>query len=119
MTKKEQLKINEKVEAIFEEVYHIDMHERASEWKRLRKCSAYVCKFGRFYILKSYRTIVAAIDTCDDTCYDFLRIVYGYTPTSAQHIAKFRNDYGAGKCGCTNVLTWRNVKYCKIYLGED
>lgn len=33
MTKKEQLKINEKVEAIFEEVYRIDMHERASAGK--------------------------------------------------------------------------------------
>ena len=109
MTKKEQLKINEKVEAILYEVYHIDRHERASEWKRLRKSSAYVCKLGRFYILKSYSTIVAAIDTCDDNCYDFLRLVYGYTATSAQHIAKFRNDYGAGKWGCANVLTWRKV----------
>lgn len=66
-----------------------------------------VCKLGRFYILKSYRNIVAAIDTCDDNCYDFLRLVYGYTATSAQRIAKFRNDYGAGKWGCANVLTWR------------
>ena len=26
-------------------------------------------------------------------CYDVLRLVYGYTSTSAQHIAKFRHDY--------------------------
>lgn len=110
MTKKEQLKINEKVEAIFEEVYRIDVHERVSKCKRLRTCSAYVCKLGRFYILKSYRTIVAVIDTSDDTCYDFLRKVYCYTSTSAQHIAKFRHDYGQGKWGCANVLTWRQVR---------
>lgn len=107
MTKKEQLEINEKVDEICEEIYNLGMHERAGEWKRLRTCSAYVCKLGRFYILKSYRTIVAAIDTSDDTCYDFLRKVYGFTSTSAQHIAKFRHDYGTGKWGCTNELTWR------------
>lgn len=100
-----QLSTNEKVEAICEEIYNLDMHERASEWKRLRTCSAYVCKLGSFYILKSYRTIVAVIDMRDDTCYDFLRKVYGYTSTSAQHIAKFRHGYGQG-----NVLTWRWVQ---------
>lgn len=109
MAKDCQVEINKKVDAICEEIYNLDKHERASEWKRLRTCSAYVCKLNRFYILKSYRTIVAAIDTRDDTCYDFLRKVYGYTTTTAQHIAKFRNDYGAGKCGCTECLTWRDL----------
>lgn len=109
MTKKEQLEINEKVDEICEEIYNLDMHERASEWKRLRTCSAYVCKLGSFYILKSYRTIVAVIDTRDDTCYDFLRKVYGYTSTSAQHVAKFRHDYGAGKYDCAECLTRRTV----------
>lgn len=109
MKREEQLLINKKVDAICEEIYNLDMHERASEWKRLRTCSAYVCKLGSFYILKSYRTIVAAIDMRDDTCYDFLRKVYGFTSTSSQHIAKFRHDYGAGKWRCANVLTWREV----------
>lgn len=53
---------------------------------RERTCSAYVCKLGRFYILKSYRTIVAAIDTRDDICYDFLRKVYGYTFRNSRKI---------------------------------
>lgn len=106
MTKKEQLKINENVETICEEIYNLDIHERASEWN----VCAHVCKLGRFYILKSYRNIVAVIDTSDDTCYDFLRKVYGYTSTSAQHIAKFRHDYGQGKWGCANVLTRRQVR---------
>lgn len=109
MRKDCQVEINKKVDAICDEIYNLGMHERASEWKRLRTCSAYVCKLGRFYILKSYRTIVAAIDTKDDTCYDFLRKVYGYTSTSSMHITKFNRDYGRGKWGCTESLTWREV----------
>lgn len=109
MRKDCQVEINKKVDSVYEEIYNLCMYEGASEWKRLRTCSAYVCKLGRFYILKSSRTIVAAIDTEDDTCYDFLRKVYGYTATAAQHIAKFWHDYGTGKCGCKGCLTWREV----------
>ena len=109
MRKDCQVEINKKVDAICEEIYNLDMHECASEWKRLRTYSAYVCKLNRFYILKSYRTIVAVIDTEDDICYDFLRKVYGYTATSAQHISKFQLDYGAGTWGCANCLTWREA----------
>ena len=109
MKKQEQLLINEKINAICEEIYKLDMNQPVSEWKRLRTCSAYVCKLGRFYILKSYRTIIAVIDISTDTCYDFLREVYGYTSTSSQHIAKFRKDYGAGKYGCAECRTGRKV----------
>lgn len=109
MTKDCQVEINKKVDEVYEEIYNLCMYEGASEWKRLRTCSAYVCKLGRFYILKSYRTIVAAIDTDGDICYDFLRKVYGYTATSAQHITKFEIDYGTVKWGCTERLTWREV----------
>ena len=109
MRKDCQVEINKKVDEVYEEIYNLFMNEGASEWERLRKCSAYVCKIGRFYILKSYRTIVAAIDTKDDTCYDFLRKVYGYTPTSSMHITKFNRDYGRGKWGCTESFTWREV----------
>lgn len=109
MRKDCQVEINKKVDEVYEEIYNLFMHEGASEFKRLRKCSAYVCKLGRFYILKSYRTIVAAIDTKDDTCYDFLRKVYGYTSTSAMHITKFNRDYGRGKWGCTESFTWREL----------
>ena len=62
-----------------------------------------------YYVLCSYCTIVAVIDTHTDTLYDFLRYVYGYTSTSAQHISKFNQDYGMGKWGCTNRLTYREV----------
>ena len=63
---------------------------------RLRKCNAIAYEFetekGRVYVLKSYNTIVAAVDA-SGKCYDFLRYVYGYTATSAQHISKFFHDY--------------------------
>ena len=60
---------------------------------RLRSCRAYVITTPSYYLLQSYHTIVAVIDRETGACYDFLRVAYGYTSTSAQHIAKFRNDY--------------------------
>lgn len=63
--------------------------------KRLRSCNACVMETKNFYILQSYNTKVAAIDKATGVLYDFLRYVYGYTATSAQHIAKFAKDYGA------------------------
>ena len=60
---------------------------------RLRSCRAYVITTPGYYILQSYRTIVAVINRETGACYDFLRTAYGYTSTSAQHIAKFRSDY--------------------------
>ena len=76
---------------------------------RLRSCTAHVYRKGKYYVLRSYSTLIAFIDTETDTCYDVLRYVYGYTSTSAQHIAKFRHDYGAGKWGCERELTYYPV----------
>ena len=69
-----------------------DLRNGVQSVSRLRSCNAYVLASSNYYLLKSYSTIVAAIDA-DGNVYDFLRCVYGYTATSAQHIAKFRNDY--------------------------
>lgn len=77
--------------------------------KQLRSCQAYVLETENYYVLKSYSTIVAFIDKESDTLYDVLRLVYGYTSTSAQHIAKFNHDYCAGYYGCKYVKTWRPV----------
>lgn len=83
---------------------------------RLRSCSAYVVdavdrETGEvlFHVLTSYNTIVALIDPVTDTLYDFLRYVYGYTSTSAQHISKFSHDYGRGNWGCANTLRYYPV----------
>lgn len=61
---------------------------------RLRSCSAYVFESENFYFLRSYSTVVACINKTTGQKYDFLRLVYGYTSTSAQHISKFFHDYG-------------------------
>lgn len=110
MKKSEQLAINEQV-LEYMQVYNdwCDNHNVCPNWKQLRSCSAEVAQIGNWYVLRSYRTIVAIIDTKTDTLIDFLRYVYGYTATSAQHISKFNQDYGMGKWGCTNRLTYRDI----------
>ena len=64
---------------------------------QLRTCKASVYETKNWFILRSYRTIVAAIHKDTHIGYDFLRYVYGYTATSAQHIYKFFADYDADK----------------------
>lgn len=74
--------------------------EKASgTWHRLNSCNAWykVCYNGDI-ILRSYATIVAAIPaTHPGTCFDFSRVVYGYTATTTQHISKFANKFSATK----------------------
>ena len=107
MKKSEQMAINAKVQAVVEDFYKNEEH--TEEVGRLRSCSAYVMRQGKYYYLVSYRTIIAVIDTTTDTLYDFLRMVYCYTATSAQHIAKFRHDYGSGKWGCEHEFRYYPV----------
>ena len=114
MKKSEQLAINEQVVSLVNRFNNTNNY--ALNWRRLRSCSAEVapiidCETGEllYYALRSYNTVVAAIDVRTDTLYDFLRYVYGYTSTSAQHISKFSKDYGMGKWGCAHSLTYREV----------
>ena len=114
MKKSEQLAINEQVLTLINDFNTTNNY--TGNFKRLRSCSAEVApvidaETGEllYYVLRSYNTIVAAIDVHTDTLYDFLRYVYGYTSTSAQHIAKFSKDYGIGKWGCANRLTYYSV----------
>ena len=103
MKKSEQFEINNEVLiALFE----FDSHKESLINKvRLNKCRAYVGETENYYLLVSYNTFVAFINKRENVCYDILRLVYGYTNTSAQHIAKFRNAYGA-----VDTLTYRPVK---------
>lgn len=85
---------------------------RENKYKRLRRCTAWVFETENFYLLKSYDTIIAAIDKRSNVCVDVLRDVYGYTSTSAQHIAKFFNDYAftIGKCRSDlKIFTYRDI----------
>lgn len=57
--------------------------------RKLRSCKAEIRSTEGYILLYSYGTLVAAYAPETDTVYDFLRYVYGYTATSAQHITKF------------------------------
>lgn len=79
---------------------------------RLRSCSATVFDIvdnttGEvlYRVLRSYATIVAFVDERTNTMYDVLRLVYGYTATSAQHISKFHRDY----CPNAAIVTYKEV----------
>lgn len=106
MKKSEQIKINEKVLKVYDGIKHsIDSLDYCLGYSvKLRNCSAQVYfGLGGIY-LKSYRTIIAYIPDNDSICYDFLRYVYGYTATSAQHIAKFATDYNA-----VSILSYKDI----------
>lgn len=80
----------------------VQIEKNSGKWwyeagiEQLNHCQATVFDCERYILLRSYQTIVAAIDKSTGICYDWLRLVYGYTATSAQHISKFVNKYGNG-----------------------
>ena len=102
MTRREQLIINYYCE---QEAAKLEV-EMAGVWKgkRLRTTKSFVYETASYYVLRSYNSFVAFIRKSDGTCFDILRAVYGYTATSAQHIAKFRHDYNAN-----DIQVWRGV----------
>lgn len=59
-----------------------------------------------FLVLKSYNTVVAVIDKEEGILYDFSRLVYGYTSTTDQHIAKFANEFDK----VYDRYIWKEVK---------
>ena len=108
MKKNERLENNSIIEKEWNIAYNDFQYNYIIASRKLRSCSAVVHETDNYYFLQSYNTIVAFIDKSTDTCYDVLRLVYGYTSTSAQHIAKFRHDYGNGKWGCEHEMRWYN-----------
>ena len=118
MKKSYQLDMNTNVVAQYDTFRGVlaNPHVTLTPSRPLRSCSAVVFDIVAndtcevlYRVLKSYNTIVAFIDVETDTLYDVLRYVYGYTATSASHIAKFSKDYGRGKWGCTDRQTWKEV----------
>ena len=113
MTRKQQYEIN--CEAVYRWKQAIDEIEDENKGyfnvKNLRSCSARVYETENFYILQSYFTFVAAIDKRDKVAVDMLRNVYGYTSTSAQHIAKFIHDY--------TPYPWNSPKYVWRHLNKQ
>lgn len=107
MKKQEQLSINSKIELDidkYNEVFFNTPDDKMPPKIRLNHCQAWTQDFEGFTVLWSYNTPAAVYDKYTDTLYDVLRGVYGYTATSAQHIAKFRN-----MCNPSHVLTYREV----------
>lgn len=96
MKKADQQRINTEVISAFEQFNNSNFYPYANNVKKypLRSCNAIVYCNNRYAVLRSYNAIVAIIDYLNNSNYDFLRYVYGYTATSAQHISKFFNDYG-------------------------
>ena len=93
MKKATQILENEVVMDCYSEFMEFCKNNHAWYSKDFRSCKAEVFVNSRYTYLKSYNTIVAFIDhKCGVAC-DVLRLVYGYTATSAQHISKFFNDY--------------------------
>lgn len=112
MKRKDQLKINELVSKKYDEA--MDELRQLQTKKdpcidRLRSCNAWVLETHHYYFLQSYNTIVAFIDKKDDVLYDVLRLVYGYTSTSNQHIAKFAHDYSRTYINGIVRYTWKEV----------
>lgn len=110
MTKKEQIADNAIIEQYIDELNAEISVAGLQYWERLRTCNAHVYRTPHFIVLRSYNTIVAAISEnahSRPVFIDFLRLVYGYTSTSAQHIAKFKHDY----CGNSGFFyTWRDCR---------
>lgn len=90
MKKKDQIEVNVYVENTINDINALLRTSSPPAWYRLHHCSAEWTQVGEWMLLRSYCTIVAAYNTETDELFDFLRLVYGYTATSAQHIAKFR-----------------------------
>lgn len=72
------------IESILYEVFN-NCEKRCS----LYSCNAEIWEYKGFLALVSYGTPIAVYAPDNATLYDCLRIVYGYTSTSAQHISKF------------------------------
>ena len=89
MKKNEQIEVNAYVENISNDINALLRSVYPSNWHRLYNCKAEWTQVNDWMILRSYSSIVAAYNVNTDEMFDFLRLVYYYTATSAQHIAKF------------------------------
>lgn len=107
MKKEEQRYINSRMMIALDkinEAFYDTPDDKMPAKIRLNHCQAWTQDFEGFIVLWSYNTAVAVYDKSTDTLYDVLRGAYGYTATSAQHIAKFRH-----LCNPAHVLTYREV----------
>ena len=81
-----------------------------------RNCKATVGRTtrGEYTYLRSYDTIVCFIDNATGVAVDILRVEFGYTATSCQHISKFLKDYTHKHLFIGNIDR-KGVYYTRIY----
>ena len=113
MKKQEQIKLNEEVRNIlstkcnqyFECPFRIHRFYYDTHLdNQLYHCNAYIYRFYNGVMLESYATCVAWYDFETKNVYDFLRLAYGYTATSSQHIHKFAKYYNAKR-----IISYKEV----------
>lgn len=100
MTKKEIQKLeNEMVERAWDKAQKVwaNASKELDEMERLDYCQAWT------YQTRGY-SFFSLLWNDRGNMYDVLRLVYGYTATSAKHIAKFRNKFRH-----VSEHTWREV----------
>ena len=74
---------------------------------RLYSCSAEIWEYDGILALVSYGTPIA-VCTLEGSFYDCLRVVYGYTATSAQHISKFKKWLAENNYSVKNDMRFTN-----------
>lgn len=96
---------NQLVESAWEKAKKVwaNASKELDDLERLDYCKAWTYQTRGYSFLVSYETIVAFVDD-NYNMYDVLRMVYGYTSTSAKHISKFRNKFIH-----MSEHTWREV----------
>lgn len=76
--------------SVYTIAHAVDMYPRIAYEDDLYRCNADVWSTATGeYVLRSYRTFVAVYDPSRNELHDILRTTYGYTSTSAKHIALF------------------------------
>lgn len=90
------------IEDILYEVFR-NCEKRSS----LYSCNAEIWEYNGFLALVSYGTPIAVYTPDNATLYDCLRIVYGYTATSAQHISKFSKWLAMNKYQLDSFVRFR------------
>lgn len=107
MTAKEKRQMQNMYNGVVKEYYErlCVLPGDVTKVKRLYACKAKMLFYDNVVLLMSYNTIVAAFDIDESTVYDFSRYVYGYTPTTAQHVRKFANYMKA-----LQTITYKEVR---------
>ena len=103
MKAREQQLINDTVNMFLDRRFDDIMLSRCID--QLDSCTAWLGSYNGLIVLQSYQSKIAVYDSKNNVFYDFLRLVYGYTATSAKHIAKFRHKYCDNETVCFTYRT--------------